>query len=75
MVSSVLSGKTLRAAVAVPYYYPDHYVEGADGQPLTDVASYRASDLPAGATVKGIWIDFYSKIAERANFATSTGAP
>ena len=27
MVSSVLSGKTLRAAVAVPYYYPDHYVE------------------------------------------------
>ena len=69
MVSSVLSGKTLRAAVAVPYYYPDHYVEGADGQPLTDVASYRASDLPAGATVKGIWIDFYSKIAERANFA------
>ena len=32
MVNSLLSGKTLRAAVAIPYYYPDHYVEDAGGR-------------------------------------------
>lgn len=68
VVNSLLSGKTLRAAVAIPYYYPDHYVEDAAGEPIKSMASYGPADLPAGAKVKGIWIDFYNEIARQANF-------
>ena len=66
IMASTLSGRTLRAAVAVPYYYPDHYVETADGEPVRDAASY--ASLPAGAAAKGLWVDLYSEMARRANF-------
>ena len=68
VVNSLLNGKTLKAAVAIPYYYPDHYIEDEAGEPIKSAASYAPADLPAGAKVKGLWIDFYEKIAKEANF-------
>jgi hypothetical protein len=68
-VQNYLSGKTLKLGVAVPSYYPDHYILYENGSLDTTSTSYR--NLSSGSVVRGAWIDYFEEVASRAGFTIS----